>query len=98
MSITGKWNITIKAPTGAMDSVMELREEGGALSGTLSGKDGSNEIKDGKIDGSEVYWISHISQPMKMKLEFTGTVEGKSMTGKVKAGFMGSFPFTATQE
>ncbi len=98
MSITGKWNLVIQAPTGAMESVMELVEEAGALSGTLSGKGGDNEIKDGKIAGSEVSWISHISQPMKMKLEFAGTVEGKAMTGKVKAGFMGSYPFTATQE
>ena len=32
---------------------------------------------------------------MKLSLKFTGKVDGDGMSGKVKAGFMGSFPFTA---
>jgi hypothetical protein len=35
---------------------------------------------------------------MKMKVEFTGTINGTEMTGKCKAGFMGSFPFTGTKQ
>jgi hypothetical protein len=29
-----------------------------------------------------------------MKLTFSGTVSGNQISGKLKAGFMGSFPFT----
>ena len=34
---------------------------------------------------------------MKMTLTFTGTVDGDTMSGKVKAGFMGKFPFSGVK-
>jgi len=32
-----------------------------------------------------------------MTLDFSGTVEGDKLTGSVKAGSFGSFPFTGTR-
>jgi len=97
MSVTGTWNLTVKAPTGAMETTLELREEGGQLSGSQSGQGDSSEIKEGRIDGDSLFWITTISRPMKMKLEFSGTVAGDAINGKVKAGMMGSYPFTASK-
>lgn len=97
MSITGKWNLIIKAPTGAQNTVLELREENGVLTGVQSGQGNSTEIPEVKVEGNEISWASQISRPMKMKLEFNGTIEGDVINGKVKAGMMGKYPFTATR-
>ncbi|HSW14093.1 MAG TPA: hypothetical protein VLI06_14705 [Solimonas sp.] len=98
MSVAGKWNITIKAPTGPQATVLELREVDGKLSGAQSGQGMTTEISDATYDGSKIFWINHITKPLKMKVQFTGTVEGKQMSGKVKAGFMGSYAFTGVKE
>lgn len=97
MSLTGKWNLTIKAPTGAMDTVLEIREENGVLTGVQSGQGASTEIPKVEVEGNEIFWTSQISRPMKMKLEFNGSLEGDTINGKVKAGVMGKYPFTATR-
>lgn len=34
---------------------------------------------------------------MKIKVEFTGELNGNVLSDKAKAGFMGSYPFTATK-
>jgi hypothetical protein len=42
--------------------------------------------------------VNNTTKPMKLKVEFTGEVNGDQMSGKVKTGFMGTFPFTGTKE
>lgn|SRR5690625_3285612 len=97
MSVAGKWNLTIKAPTGAQKTELEIREENGALSGVQSGQGVSTDIPEITVNGNEISWNSTVTRPMKMKLEFAATVEGDTMNGKVKAGMMGKYPFTATR-
>lgn len=98
MSVSGKWSLTVKGPTGPMASMLVLDEVDGVLVGTQSGDGNSSQIAEAKLDGANISWINRINKPMQMKLEFSGVVEGKVMTGKVKAGFMGSYPFTASME
>jgi hypothetical protein len=98
MSIAGKWNITIKSPAGPQVTTLELQEADGKITGIQSGQGSSSDITDASYDGSKLFWVNHTNKPMKMKVEFTASVEGTQMTGKVKAGFMGSFPFTGVKE
>lgn len=97
MSVTGKWNLTIKAPTGAQNTELEIREENGMLTGVQSGQGVSTDIPEINVSGNDIAWNSVVTRPMKMKLEFSGTIEGDTMNGKVKAGMMGKYPFTATK-
>lgn len=97
MSVAGKWNVTIKAPTGPQATVLELQETEGKITGSQTGQGTTTEITNATFDGSKLYWIQHITKPMKMKLEFNATVDGAQMTGKVKAGFMGSYSFSGTR-
>ena len=98
MSVAGKWKLIVKGPTGPMSSILELTEADGVLSGTQSGQGSSSDLSEGKLEGSNIYWVNHTTKPMKMKLEFKGTVDGNAMTGKVKVGMIGSYPFTASLE
>lgn len=95
-SVAGKWTITVKGPTGPMDSTLELKDGAGGLSGAQSGEGTTTEIESASYDAKTgaITWINKISKPIKMKLTFNGTVNGNEISGKLKAGFMGSFPFT----
>jgi len=95
--IDGKWNITVNSPMGAQKSTVDLKASGASLSGSVSGPQGTQDIKNGKVDGSKVSWDFDIKQPMPMTLSFAGTVDGKSISGEVKAGAFGSFKFSGEQ-
>lgn len=96
-SVDGEWTVTVKGPTGAMDSTLVLQTIDGVLGGSQSGEGATNEIDSADYDSGRIAWVNTIKKPMKMKLKFEGEVEGNTMSGKVKAGFMGSFPFTAVK-
>ncbi len=89
----------IKGPTGPMPSSLSLSSASGALGGEQSGDGTTTQIEEIAYDAGTgaLRWVNKVTKPMKLKLEFTGTVAGDSMTGKVKAGFMGSYPFTGTR-
>lgn len=97
MSVAGKWTITIKSPTGPQVTTLELNEADGKITGAQSGQGSTTEITDATYDGSKIFWVNHVTKPMKMKVEFAATVEGTQMSGKCKAGFMGSYPFTGVK-
>jgi cytochrome P450 len=97
VTIEGKWSVTVKGPTGAESTILVLQRDGDALTGTQSGRDTTSTIMEAKFDGGTLTWVNQITKPMKMKLTFTGTVSGNTISGKVKAGFMGSFPFTGAK-
>ncbi len=96
--IEGKWNITIKGPTGPMSTTLVLERKDGVLIGTQSGQGMASAIADAKYENGKIFWINHVTKPMKMKTEFSGVVSGKEMSGKIKAGLMGSYPFTGVKE
>jgi hypothetical protein len=57
-----------------------------------------SDIYDGAVNGDEVSWRVNISKPMSLKLQVSGTIDGDTMSGKIKAGMM--FPaasFTAAR-
>jgi hypothetical protein len=94
VSIQGKWNITVNSPMGAQKSVLELKPDGVVLTGSGETPQGPQPITNGKVDGSSFSWDFAITSPMPMTLSFAGTVEGDKLSGKVKAGAFGSFPFS----
>jgi hypothetical protein len=97
MSVDGTWNITVNSPMGAQKSTLTLKSDGGTLTGSASGAQGSQDIQNGKVDGNNVSWSMPITVPMPMTLEFTGVVDGDKISGNVKAGSFGSFPFSGTR-
>jgi len=97
VSIDGTWTVTVKAPTGAEDTTLVLRESDGVLTGTQSGRGIETPIADGTFRDGEVFWINQITKPMKMKLKFSGKLRGDRIEGKVKAGIIGSFEFSAVK-
>ena len=94
MAVDGKWEIVINSPLGAQKAQLDLKTDGASLTGTQQAAQGSGPLENGKVEGNNLSWSAKISSPMPMTLDFTGTVDGDKLSGSVKAGSFGSFPFT----
>jgi cytochrome P450 len=97
VTLEGTWNVVVKGPTGPQPATLVLERNGDKITGAQTGQGSTSPIADFKKDGNAIYWCNHITKPMKMKVEFRGELSGNTITGKAKAGFMGSYPFTATK-
>ena len=97
MAADGTWEITINSPMGAVKAKLNLKTEGGILTGTQEAAQGSGPLENGKADGDDLSWSARISSPMPMTLDFAGKVEGDTLSGTVKAGSFGSFPFNGSR-
>lgn len=95
--VEGLWNVTIHGPTGPQETVLELKTIDGKLAGTQSAMGQVEEARDLEYnsEANTIFWINKIKKPLPITLKFSGNIEGTSISGKVKAGIMGSFPFTA---
>lgn len=93
--LEGVWDLVVKGPTGPQPTVLEIERSGEAYSGSQTGQGSTSAVSDVKVDGNKVSWVNHVTKPMKLKVEFRGEIAGANMTGKAKAGFMGSYSFTA---
>lgn len=91
MAVDGKYEIVVNSPMGPQPSTLEINADG---TGTQSAQGRSQPIANGKIDGNNVSWSNSITTPFPMTLEFAGTVDGDKISGNVKAGSFGSFPFS----
>ena len=97
MAVDGKWEIVINSPLGAQKAVLDMATDGNSLSGTQTAQQGSGPLENGKVDGNNLTWSAKITNPMPLILDFTGTVDGDKLSGSVKAGSFGSFPFTGNR-
>jgi len=97
MAVDGKWEIVINSPMGAQKASLDIATNGTALTGTQQAAQGSGPLENGKVDGNAVSWSAKITSPMPLTLDFTGTVDGDKLSGSVKAGAFGSFPFSGNR-
>jgi len=97
MAVDGKWEIVINSPMGAQKAALDITTNVGSLTGTQTAQQGSGPLENGKVDGNSVSWSAKITNPLPLTLDFTGTVDGDKLSGSVKAGSFGSFPFTGSR-
>ena len=99
MSATGTWNVTMSTPMGAQPATLELAEDGGALTGSMSSAamGAAMDLSDGTANGNDLAWKVAMTQPMPMTLEFTATVDGDAISGSVKLGSFGDATFEGTR-
>ena len=96
--LEGTWSLTIKSPTGPMETTLLIERSGVTLTGSQSGQGVTSPISDVKFEGNKLSWTNYVTKPMKMKLECSGVIDGKNISGKVKAGFMGTYPFFGSKQ
>jgi hypothetical protein len=92
-SVDGTWKLRTQTPTGMRKSELVLIADGGTLKGEQSAGGRSGPIADGTVSGNAVAWKISIADPLRLTLEYNGTVRGNAMTGSMKAGRFGAWPF-----
>lgn len=99
MSATGTWNIALNTPMGAQNTTLDLTEDGSTLTGAMSSPMGGDklELSGGTVDGDALTWSIAMTQPMPLTLEFSGQVDGDSISGNVKLGSFGDATFEGTR-
>jgi len=74
-----------------------LKTDGDKLTGEMKGPQGALALNDGKVAGDTLTWSANMTQPMPIKLEFTGKVDGDKIAGSVKLGAFGNASFEGTR-
>ena len=97
MSADGTWNVTANSPMGSQQATLNFKTDGSSLSGSMAGQQGTVEFSDGTVDGNDLNWSIQIQQPMPMKLEFSASIDGDSISGTIKFGAFGSGSISGTR-
>jgi hypothetical protein len=98
MAVDGTWKLVVNTPMGAQESTLVVQTSGSTLTGTQSAGHGDGRpIDAGTVDGNDIAWKATITKPMQMTLEFSGTVDGDTLSGSVKLGMFGSAKFTGAR-
>jgi hypothetical protein len=82
---------------GAQQATLTLATEGGSLSGSMAGPQGTQEFTGGTVDGNNLAWTIDMTQPMPMKLEVSAEVAGDEISGNVKLGAFGDASFSGSR-
>ena len=86
-AIDGAWKLLIKSPTGDQQSIVTLKSEGDALTGTIANDTfGVQDIEEGKYDGETLTWKSKITKPMKLTVTYVATLDAdNNIKGHINA-------------
>jgi len=98
MAVDGSYKATINTPMGAQEVTIALKASGTSLTGSITGRQGTMDIKEGKVDGNKVSWKIDINGPMgAMTLTTTATIDGDRISGDVQLGAFGNAPMTGSR-
>jgi len=83
---TGKWTAEMPGRDGNTQTVtMNLKADGGAITGTVSGRRGDSEISQGKVDGNTVSFdVVREFNGNKMTQHYVGTLDGDTIHFTIK--------------
>ena len=86
MSVDGKWRLVIDSPIGRQTDEVDLKVEGDKLVGAMS----DTGIFDRSVQGNDLAFKA--KKAGIATLSFTLSVDGDTITGKCKAGILGTYP------
>ena len=95
VKVTGTWNMVVETSAGSGTPVFVLQQVDDTLiTGTYKGQFGEAPVK-GTIKDNKIDLKFSASD---MAIEYTGTVDGNIVKGKVVFGTMGEGTFTGTRK
>ena len=93
--ITGKWSLALQAPGETVDVVLDLKQEGEAVTGTLTSSHASGKIAKGTYKEKKLSATASVDiQGSPTDVQIDGTIDGEKITGSITVPGMGSFPYT----
>ncbi|MGB3796047.1 MAG: hypothetical protein WA957_07060 [Alteraurantiacibacter sp.] len=98
--VGGTYDFVAQSPMGEQTGTFTVMpgDDGETFTGQLSGGMGELDVKNGLIAGDTLTWQMKMGLPMPMTLDCEATVAGDAVNGTIKAGMMGTMPFTAQRQ
>ena len=97
--VAGTWIMTVNGPQGAMTSTMTLTQTSDAIDGNMISEFGTAAISEGRVNGRTVTWSASFQMGgERTTVNFEADVDGARMTGRLRAGEMGTMTFTAEKK
>ena len=86
-NLTGNWAVSFTTPQGNMDATATFKQEGEALSGTISGPQGDVSFTAGSVKGKIFTFNIEVQSPNgPLSIKLDGEYEGDSITGTFDFG------------
>jgi autotransporter translocation and assembly factor TamB len=83
--LTGDWKWTSQSASGAVQMTAKLVQKDGALTGTVTGRQGPAEIADASLKGGVVaFSVTRSSGGKTMVIKYEGKIEGDTITGTIE--------------
>ncbi len=96
--VAGKWSLSVAAPGEAVEVVLDLKQDGETVTGTMvSGVGGGTVTKGTFKDKKLTATITADIQGSPTELGVEGTVDGDKITGSITAHGLGNFSFAGTR-
>lgn len=94
-NVGGNWNVLVQTPIGPVHGSMTNVQDGAAFSGKMLSDRGNVEYT-GTVEGKQVKFAYMTS--VGIRFEYSGVVDGDSMTGTAIFGPNGDGTWTATRK
>jgi hypothetical protein len=96
-SLDGKWNMLIDGPQGQMNTVLEIKQEGKKIGGSLTSDMGGAPIEGEFAEGKLTFWMTMDAGGQQLQIGFTASVKPDgTLAGTLDFG-QGAFPWTAAR-
>jgi dipeptidyl aminopeptidase/acylaminoacyl peptidase len=98
VNAAGKWNLTADVGGQTLPITLELKQDGAAITGSLSSPMGGGAVKSGKVSGNSFTGTASVEvQGQQMEITLEGTIEGDKMTGTISGPGLPPIKFTAVK-
>jgi hypothetical protein len=98
VNAAGKWNLTADVGGQTLPITLELKQDGAAVTGSLSSPMGGGAVKSGKVSGNSFTGTASVEvQGQQMEITLEGTIEGDKMTGTISGPGLPPIKFTAVK-
>ena len=91
------WHISVKTPLGEEQGTLELQIENQSCRGRLYNEAGELSLENLRIDGLDLSWKLHLSQPIPMEIVCRAAVQGDHIEGTATVAAFGDITFTGTR-
>ena len=96
--LAGTWTLTRQTDDGPVETELTVVEADGKHSGTIAGPRGTMEVESIAVDGdSFAFTVTVEGRIFDMDLDYSGTISGDAMSGKVELA-VGSAEFTGVRK
>jgi hypothetical protein len=96
--VTGKWSLALQVPGETVDVVLDLKQEGESVTGTLNSSHASGKIDKGSYKEKKLSASATVDmQGSPAEVQIDGTVDGDKISGSLTVQGLGSFPYTGSK-